>query len=250
MIYTADRGRDVYGIPIGIIVMDCLIPYPPGTPGNARSFDHPVIYSVVKGADMENLIYNPKPGLVDRFIEAGQELVRQGAKAIIGNCGFMVLFQREMAAALPVPVFMSGLLQLPLIRQGLAPEQSIGIISASGGSLTKRHMDIACWGTNVPFNIRGLEKKPAFKAAIHDQVGTLDFEAVEAEVVAEALSIQQDHPNTGAILLECTDLPPYAEAVQRATGLPVFDITSLIQWAHAAAERKHFPHSHHDTRPS
>lgn len=250
MIYTANKGQDVYGIPIGIIVMDCLIPYPPGTPGNARSFDHPVIYSVVKGADMENLIYNPKPDLVERFIEAGRELVRQGAKAIIGNCGFMVLFQREMAAALPVPVFMSGLLQLPLIRQGLKPDQSIGIISASATSLTKRHMEIACWGTDVAVNIRGLEHKPSFKASIHDQTGTLDFEKIEEEVVGEALSILRDHPDTGAILFECTDLPPYAEAVQKATGLPVFDITSMIQWAFAGAERKHFGHSHYDMRKS
>lgn len=246
MIYTANKGQDVYGIPIGIIVMDCLIPYPPGTPGNAQTFDHPVIYSVVKGADMESLIYNPKPELLERFIAAGRELVRQGAKAIVGNCGFMVLFQREMAAALPVPVFMSGLLQLPLIRQGLKSDQSIGIISASGTSLTDRHMEIACYGIDVSVHIRGLENKPAFRAAVHDQVGSLDFEAVEAEVVAEALSIQKDNPETGAILLECTDLPPYAEAVQRATGLPVFDITSLIAWAFAGAQRKHFGISHYD----
>lgn len=248
LIYAANKGQDVYGIPIGIIVMDCLIPYPPGTPGYAGTFDHPVIYSVVRGADMESLIYNPKPELLDRFIAAGRELVRQGAKAVIGNCGFMVLFQREMAAALPVPVFMSGLLQLPLIRQGLKPDQSIGVISASGTSLTRRHMEIACWGGDVPVTIRGLEDKPAFKAAVHDQVGTLDFEAVESEVVGEALSIQRDHPETGAILLECTDLPPYAEAVQKATGLPVFDITSLIAWAFTGARRKHFGHSHYDVR--
>jgi hypothetical protein len=244
MIYTANKGQDIYGAPIGIIVMDCLIPYPPGTPGNAQTFDHPVIYEVVKGADMENLIYDPKPELVERFIEAGRKLVQQGAKAIIGNCGFMVFFQRDMAAALSVPVFMSGLLQLPLIRQGLKPDQSIGIVSASGTSLTPKHMEIACWGMDVPVNIRGLEDKPAFKAAVHDQVGKLDFEAVEAEVVEAALEIQAKHPETGAILLECTDLPPYAEAVQRATGLAVFDITSMIAWAYAGAERKHFPHTH------
>jgi len=242
MIYKANKGQDVYGAPIGIIVMDCLIPYPPGTPGNAQTFDHPVIYEVVRGADMQNLIYDPKPDLVERFIEAGRRLVAQGARTVIGNCGFMVLFQREIAAALPVPVFMSSLLQLPLIRQGLRSEQSVGIISASGASLTPHHMEVACWGLQVPANIHGLEDKPAFKAAIHDQVGTLDFPAVEAEVVETALAIQNAHPETGAILLECTDLPPYAEAVQRATGLPVYDITSMIGWAFAGAERKHFPH--------
>ncbi len=247
MIYKANTGQDIYGAPIGIVVMDCLIPYPPGTPGNARTFDHPVIYEVVRGATMENLIYDPKPDLVDRFIDAGKRLVQQGAKTVIGNCGFMVLFQREMAAALPVPVFMSSLLQLPLIRHGMKPEQSIGIISSTGASLTPRHMEIACWGGHVPVTIRGLEDKPAFKAAIHDQVGSLDFPAVEAEVVETALAIQAAHPATGAILLECTDLPPYAEAVQNATGLPVYDITSMIAWGLAGAERKHFSHKGYES---
>ncbi|SHM78958.1 hypothetical protein SAMN05443432_1188 [Roseovarius litoreus] len=242
MIYKANAGQDIYGAPIGILVMDCLIPYPPGTPGNAQTFDHPVIYEVVRGADMENLVYDPKPELLERFVAAGERLVQQGARTVIGNCGFMVLYQREMAAALPVPVFMSGLLQLPLIRQGLQPDQSIGVITASGRTLSRRHMEIACWGGQVPVNVRGLEDRPAFKAAVHDQVGWLDFPAVEAEVVETARSIQADHPETGAILLECTDLPPYAEAVQRATGLPVYDITSMIGWAFAGADRKHFSH--------
>lgn len=242
MIYTANKGQDIYGALVGIIVMDCLIPYPPGTPGNAQTFDHPVIYEVVRGADMQNLIYDPNPDLVQEFISAGRRLVQQGAKTVIGNCGFMVLFQREMAAALPVPVFMSGLLQLPLIHQGLRPEQSVGIISASGTSLTPRHLEIAFWGRDVPIQLRGLEDKPAFKAAIHDQVGSLDFRAVEGEVVETALALQAEHPETGAILFECTDLPPYAEAVQHATGLPVYDITSLIAWGFAGAERKRFSH--------
>lgn len=240
MMYYANRGQDIYGAPIGIIVMDCYIPYPPGTPGNAQTFDHPVIYEVVRGADMENLIYEPKPELVQRFIDAGRKLVQQGAKAIFGNCGFMVLFQREMAAALDVPVFISGLLQLPLIAQGLKPEQSIGIITASDASLSPKHLDIACWGMDVPMHTIGLEHKPAFKAAVHEQVGSLDFEKVEQEVVEAALQLQQQHGDIGAILLECTDLPPYAAAVQEATGLAVFDVTTLIAWAFAGVQHKRF----------
>jgi hypothetical protein len=243
MQYFATKGQDVYGIPVGIIVMDCFIPYPPGAPGNASTFDHPVIYSTVRGATMEHLIYEPKPVLVGRFLEAGRELVRQGAKTVIGNCGFMVLFQPQMSAELSVPTYMSSLLQLPMIQHGLKPEQSVGIVSASGASLTQRHLDIASGGMDLRVHVRGLEDKPAFKAAVHDQVGTLEFEHVEDEVVAAALEIQRDHPETGAILLECTDLPPYAKAVQNATGLPVFDITTLIDWARTGVQRKEFGHA-------
>lgn len=239
-IYKVGRAQDVSGIPLGIILMDAYIPYPPGTPGNARTFDHPVLYSVVRGADMEHLIYNPQPELVGRFLEAGRELVRQGVKAVVGNCGFMVLFQEEMAAELPVPVYMSSLLQLPLIARGLRLGQRIGVISSTGHSLTPRHMEIATGGRPVDIATRGLEDGPAFKAAIHDQVGALDFDAVEAEVVAAALDLVRTEGDIGAILLECTDLPPYAHAVQEATGLPVFDITTLITFAMAGVERRSF----------
>ncbi len=239
-IYTVGRGQDVSGFPLGVIVMDDYIPYPPGTPGNARTFDHPVLYSVVRGADMENLIYNPKPELAARFLEAGRQLVRQGVRAVTGNCGFMIFFQDQLAAELPVPVFMSSLLQLPWIAAALRPGQRIGVLTASGQSLTPRHLEIATRGIPVDIAVRGLEHGPAFKAAIHDQVGTLDFDAIEAEVVAAAMDIVRTEGDIGAILFECTDLPPYAHAVQQATGLPVFDITTLISFAMAAVERRPF----------
>jgi Asp/Glu/hydantoin racemase len=42
------------------------------------------------------------------------------------------------------------------------------------------------------------------------------------------------HPEVGAIVLECTNMPPYAAPIREATGLPVFDITTLIRLVHAA----------------
>lgn len=240
MIYKAQPGRDIYGAPVGIIVMDCLIPYPPGTPGNPSTFGFPVLYEIVRGATMESLIYTPDAGLAEHFLEAGRRLVRQGVRAVFGNCGFMILFQERMATELPVPVFMSSLLQLPFVARGLSSGQSVGIISASGASLTPRHMEIACGGADVAFHIAGLEGRPAFKAAIHDQCGDLDFNAVEAEVVSVARDLVAAHPEIGAILLECTDLPPYAHAVQEATGLPVFDASTLINYGAGAVMRSRF----------
>lgn len=240
MIYKAQKGRDIYGAPVGIIVMDCLIPYPPGTPGNPSTFGFPVLYEVVRGATMESLIYTPDARLAEPFLEAGRRLVAQGVRAVFGNCGFMILFQECMAAELPVPVFMSSLLQLPLAARGLSREQAVGIISASAASLTPRHMEIALGGAEVAFHITGLEDRPAFKAAVHDQCGELDFDAVEADVVAAACNLVAAHPEIGAFLFECTDLPPYAQAVQEATGLPVFDASTLINFGAASVTRSRF----------
>ena len=240
MIYKAQRGRDIYGAPIGIIVMDCQIPFPPGTPGNASTFGFPVLYEVVRGATMDSLIYSPDARLAEPFLEAGRRLVAQGVRAVFGNCGFMILFQEIIADELPVPVFMSSLLQLPLAARGLSRGQAVGIISASAASLTPRHMEIALGDAQVAFHITGLEDRPAFKAAVHDQCGELDFDAVEAEVVAASCDLVAAHPEIGALLFECTDLPPYAHAVQKTTGLPVFDASTLINFGTASVTRNRF----------
>jgi hypothetical protein len=240
MIYKANHGRDLYGAPVGVIVMDCLIPYPPGTPGNASTFGFPVLYEVVRGATMESLIYVPDAKLAEPFVEAGRRLVAQGVRAVFGNCGFMILFQDQMAAELPVPVFMSSLLQLPLVARGLARGQAVGILSASAASLTPRHLDIALGGATVAIHVAGLENKPAFKAAVHDQGGELDFDAVESEVVEAACDLVARHPEIGALLFECTDLPPYACAVQQATGLPVFDASTLINYGASGVTRTRY----------
>jgi hypothetical protein len=136
MIYTAKTGQTSYGEAIGIILMESFMPFPPGCPGNASTFPFPVRYEVVKGANMERLVYQGDPELLQPFIDAGWKLVNEGVKAITGNCGFMVLYQDLMAKEFPVPVFMSSLLQLPFISRMLKPGEKVGIITANGKTLT------------------------------------------------------------------------------------------------------------------
>ena len=108
MIYKANKGQTSYGEAIGIILMESYMPFPPGCPGNATSFSFPVRYANVKGANMEKLVYEGDPELLQPFIDAGWSLVNEGVKAITGNCGFMVLYHDVLAKEFPVPVFMSS----------------------------------------------------------------------------------------------------------------------------------------------
>lgn len=242
MRYVADTGKYPAGIPVGVIMMDARVPYPPGSPNNARTFDFPVVYEVIAEAKYDTLIYAPQfDALKDRFIEAGRRLVERGVKAIVGSCGFMVLFQRELADALPVPVFSSSLLQLPLISQTIAASTQVGILTFSSDSLTERHMEIATAGLPLRYTVSGLEHRLAFRAAVHEEQGSFEFSEMEADVVGEVVRMQEAHPDLGAILLECTDLPPYAAAVREATGLPVYDVMTLIRWAHSAVEPRRYP---------
>lgn len=240
MIYSVKAGQITFGQPIGIIMMESFMPFPPGTPGNATTFSYPVLYERVREADMEHLVYEGDEALLEPMLEAGRRLVRAGVRTVTGNCGFMILFQEALSRELPVPVFMSSLLQLPFVARLLKPDEAVGIISASERSLSPKHMQIALGGAEANYVIAGMEEQPAFHAAIHAEVGELDFERVEREVVEVAESLVEEHHNVKALLFECTDLPPYAAAVQEATGLPVFDYSTMIDYVFSAVVRERF----------
>ena len=92
----------------------------------------------------------------------------------------------------------------------------------------------------IPIAIAGMESQPEFKSAILEEKGTLDTLKIEDEVTGVARQLQQDHPDIGSILLECSDLPPYATAVQGAVNLPVFDFITMINYVHSSLVRMPF----------
>ena len=64
-----------------------------------------------------------------------------------------------------------------------------------------------------------------------------DNEVARQEVVEGALELIEGE-NVGAILLECSDMPPYAADIQAATLLPVFDFITLIKWMQSAVMQR------------
>jgi hypothetical protein len=239
MIYRARKPQTSYGRPIGIVVLEEHIPCPPGTPGNPTTFSYPVRYEVARGVSTMDLRRAVPAGL-ESFIAAGRSLVERGAWAIAGNCGLMIVHQEALARALPVPVLLSSLLQVPLIARMLGPKAAIGVVVSGANSLNAEHLQLARAGGDARIVLASMEGKPNFSAAIREEGGELDFEAVTAEAVEVARRLVSDHPEVKALLFECVDLPPYAHAVQEAVGLPVFDITTLIDHFHSALVRNPF----------
>lgn len=238
MIFRVRERQMSYGRPIGIVTLDEKIPCPPGTPGNPTTFSHPVIYEVVKGADIESLIGLNDPDSEPAFLTAAQTLVDKGVTAITGNCGLMIVHQAALAKALPVPVLMSSLVQLPMVAAMLGPRKRIGIMASSRRNLKAEHLVLA-GAADLPVAIATMDGRPHFRAGMSGE-GDLDFDKVEAEVAEVARGLVAEYPDIGAIVFECVDLPPYAHAVQEATGLPVYDITTLVNHTLGAVVRRRF----------
>ncbi|HBF42534.1 MAG TPA: hypothetical protein DDW42_02675 [Desulfobacteraceae bacterium] len=233
-----NKKQSWYGESIGILILDATYPCIPGNVGNASTFPFPVRYKVVKEASIERLIKQKDITLLEPFIDAAIELQEEGVKAITGACGFMALFQREVSDAVDVPVFLSSLLQIPFIYQ--IKKQKIGIITADSKSLTPEHFISVGVNKEIPLLIGGMEDQKEFREAILEEKGTLDSDLIESEVVGVAKKLITENPDIGALVLECSDLPPYAHAIQKEVNLPIFDFTTMIQYVHTALVRKEF----------
>lgn len=219
---------------IGILVTDAVITRPPGDVGNPATYPFPVLYQKVPTASLGRIIENKDPSLLPPIREAAWELIRKGAAAITSTCGFMILYQQELARALPVPVFVSSLLQLPFIRRIIGSEDRIGILTAHSVHLTMLHLRFAGLEDPGAVMVVGLEERPAFREAIFGGAGALDFSAIQQEVVEAARELIREESRVKAILLECANLPPYAAAVQATVQLPVFDFNTMIHQVYRA----------------
>jgi Asp/Glu/hydantoin racemase len=227
-------GFNQYGFTVGILMLDTRFPRIPGDMGNALSFEFPVRYHRVAGADPDRVVRRGAAGLLPAFIEGARALEREGVGAVTTNCGFLVTFQRELAAAVRVPVFTSSLLLVPLVHRMLAPGRRVGILTVNAATLGPEHLAAAGITHEIPVAVAGLETEKEFTRVLLGDELELDVEAARAEHVRVARRLVAEHPDVGALVLECTNMPPYTADIQRATGLPVFDILSLVRLAHAA----------------
>jgi hypothetical protein len=120
----------------------------------------------------------------------------------------------------------------------IRPDQTVGILTADAGALGEAHFNATGWSAkDIPVALEGMQGRPAFWAAYPRDSIEYDVDAVEADLRDAAQTLVREHPEVGAIVLECTNMAPFAHAVQEVTGLPVFDIQSLTNFVYEATHR-------------
>lgn len=221
-------GKAVYGAAVGILMLDAQFPRIPGDMGNALTWPFPVHYRVVRDASPDRVVRRGAPGLLDAFIDAARGLVADGADGITTNCGFLSLFQDDLSAALGVPVASSSLMQVEMVNRLLPPGRRAGILTISGSTLTAEHLERARVPEGTP--IGSTEGLREFTRVILDNELQLDVEAARKDNIEAAQALYAAHDDLGAIVLECTNMAPYAADIAAATGLPVFSMDSFVTW--------------------
>lgn len=222
------------GLPVGIIAVELIYPKLPGNVANASTFKFPVLYETVR-FEIEELFRGDEK-IKQLIIDAAKKLEAQGVRAIVGACGFFAHFQKDVKNAVNVPVYLSSLCQIPLISTGLKNEKKIAVIAADGKSITNNLLEKVDADDSrlVVFNVGDWESF----APIRYGKTELDNKALTQDLEKLAKNIGENHKEIGAILLECSDLPPYAYNIQRASGLPVYDFITLINWVEHSVEQR------------
>src|SRR5579863_1304306 len=234
----AHGGKALYGARVGILMLEARFPRIPGDMGNALTWPFPVLYKVVPGASPRRVVDDKAEGLLDAFLDAAAELVRLGADGITTTCGFLSLYQREIAAHVGVPVATSSLMQIPFIERILPPGRRVGVLTVSAASLTRDHLVAAGADPGTP--VVGTEGGSEFtRVMLHDEE-RLDAAAAERDILDAGEALVAQHPETGAVLLECTNMVPYARALSERLRLPVYSIYSFVTWFHSGLVPRDF----------
>ena len=237
---TAWGGKALYGARVGILMLETRFPRIPDDMGNAETWPFPVLYKVVPGASPRRVVCEKSAGLLDAFLSAAEELVRLGADGITTTCGFLSLYQRQLAAHVDVPVATSSLMQIPFIERVLPPGKRVGVLTVSAASLTQQHLRAAGADPGTP--IVGTDGGREFTRVLLNDEERLDVGAAEHDILAAGEELVAKHDGIGAVLLECTNMVPYARALSQRVRLPVFSIYTFVTWFHSALAPRDFGH--------
>ncbi|MBX3588218.1 MAG: aspartate/glutamate racemase family protein [Ramlibacter sp.] len=212
---------------VGVVMLDTRFPRPPGDVGHPDSWAAPVNFRIVRGVWPDKVVQSAR-GLragrvVPAFVAVVRGLEQLGVSVITTSCGFLVLLQKELQAAVKVPVVTSSLLQLPRL---LREERQVGVLTISAGKLGSEHIRSA----GVPRErvadvlVQGVNPAGEFASAILGNREQMDLQAAQADVVAAALALKARAPQLQTLLLECTNMPPYAVQIREATGWRVLSL--------------------------
>ena len=155
------------------------------------------------------------------------------------------IFHHEAVAAVNIPVFTSPLLLVPFVHKIIRPDQKVGILTAWSPRLADQpEIFLRPLGVDesIPLAILGLSQEGCteFDEVTGDRRWDLDVEKLEQEMVRVAGKLVRQNPDVGALVLECSDMPPFAAAIQEAVERPVFDFIGMIDMVHRAVVQRKY----------
>ncbi|MBN2285156.1 MAG: aspartate/glutamate racemase family protein [Tissierellales bacterium] len=236
------------GMGLGIMVMDQFYPGFPGDVRNASAYPFPVQFEAIEGLEIDPLLYGEdKDQFIPIILKAAKRLERIGCRAIAAECGYFAYYQKIVADEMDIPVFMSSLLQVPLIQRTISSKKKVGIVCANKNELSNTHLQNVGVSINSNYFVEGIHDfvecvqfKNLWGSPTHPILGEAYFDLAEREIVQMALSMKERHPEMGALMLECTGWQPFARTIQKAIDLPVYSWGTLLDYAYSVVVHRDY----------
>jgi aspartate/glutamate racemase len=212
---------------LGLLMLQTRFPRPLGDIGNPATFPYRTITHVLPQIGPAEAVTAEAlpPSIVDQVRELARSLEAEGADLIATSCGFLSPLQEVLAESVSVPVVSSALWVMPHLRAVHGRSAPIGILTFDSRRLSRRHVP-----DHGPYAVEGVEHGRELYRVIANDETELRLGLARDDAVAAARRLIERLPDCRAIVLECTNLPPYRDAIRQATGLPVYDIRQLIRW--------------------
>ena len=247
----AREDKRCYGMGLGIMILDEVYPGFPGDVRNASAYPFPIQYDIVKDVDIPRLVFeDDKSPCLEPILESAMRLQDMGCRAIAAECGYFAFFQREVAAQLDIPVFMSSLLQVPLMQITAGLDHKVGLLCALKNLLTDTHLQSVGIQPSDNIVIAGAMDEyhlPEFDSlwitGKRPVVPTSNFEKAEKDFVAVCKDFVHKNPGMKALTFECTGFQPFARAAQREIDIPIYSWSTLLDYAYSVVvHREHYGH--------
>lgn len=241
------KNHTCYGMGLGIIILDDVYPGFPGDVRNASAYPYPIQYDIVRDIDAKKLVFDDdKSQCLQPILDSAKRLEKMGCRAIAAECGYFGYFQREVAEYVDVPVFMSSLLQVPMIQQCIGPKKKVGIFCYTSQQLTDAHLRNVGIDTKSNFVVYGAHENGCeefdnlWNYEVRSERPFAYYQKSEKEVLAACSKIKAENPDLGAIMLECTGMQPFGRAIQRELDVPVYSWSTTLDYAYSVVNHRDF----------
>lgn len=221
---------------IGVIMLNTHFPRLPGDVGNPETFTSPpfsesitceAVYRRVDVATVDRVISDTgvPEQVASAIFTAAKELDQEGVDLIVTSCGFLGELQVQLEQQIDTPVLSSSLALIPLIRSVFGAQAPLGVITFNSQKLKPLHFN---GHYDEGMQIQGVEQGQELFRVISQDLPQMDEGLAEQDVIQATQALMQHQPQ--AVILECTNLSPYIEAVRQHSGVPVFDLIQGIRW--------------------
>lgn len=228
MVFRAEQlsgGRSYYGHVAGILCLPSVIPRPVGDPGNAQTFDYPVLHEVVDNVTFRQLLDRDR-GALPHIVKAASRLEARGVRFILSTCGLYAPLQGSIAAQLRVPFIGSALHAVPFLQSLLPGGQRIGVLTGHAGLLQDEHVMPSGYRLS-DVSIRGMEDHSEFRRVVLEGGREMNFRRMRREAMTAALALVSTDDRIGMLVLECPNLVPFRGDIHAVSRLPVYDVVNL-----------------------